>query len=126
MTAALLVAGCLAACEGDQSVPAEGSWSVAPELVGEWRVDAPAGVLRQPVSVAFGADARLSVAGQTGAGRWGVGRRANERIRIDVMLAEGPASWWGTLSSDGNALQLDAMPGVWLRRVTAVDDRTEE
>jgi hypothetical protein len=126
VTAALCMLGLLAACQADESIPTEGSWEVAPGLVGEWRVEAPAGVLTQPVTIEFGADSMLRMAGQPGASRWGLGRQIDDRIRIDVMLADGPATWWGTLSADGSSLQLDAMPGVWLRRAAAIDDRTQE
>lgn len=126
VTAALLLSGLSQGCVGESSDALEGSWMPDPALVGHWVVDAPAGVTTGVIAMEFRADGRLSVGPAFEATAWTVSRRVDDRICIAVMLADGPATWWATMAPDGSSMQLDTMPGVWLRRTALADERNEE
>jgi hypothetical protein len=126
VTAALLMGGLLQGCAGEPSDVAEGPWTPDPALVGHWLVEAPPGVATGAIAVEFHADGRLSVGPEFEAAAWTVSRRVDDRICIAVLLAHGTESWWATVSPDGRSMQLDTMPGVWLRRTTLADEQSEE
>lgn len=126
VTAALLLSGLLQGCTGERSSASEGPWTPDAALMGHWVVEAPEGVTTGGITVQFHADGRLSVGPEYVATAWTVSQRIDDRICIAVMLAKGSARWWATVSPDGQSMQLDTMPGVWLRRSPLANERSEE
>jgi hypothetical protein len=125
VSAALLMGVWLPGCS-QEGIVAEGSWQADPQLVGRWEIDAPDGITTDVIELEFHADGRLTVAGTFEATAWRVRQRIDERICIDVMQVDGPASWWATMAEDGRSMQLDATPGVWLRRMASAGAQSQE